>query len=137
MLNEEQKKAIQTTEGRVLILAGAGSGKTSVITHRIAHLIKNLNVAPSAILGLTFTNKAAQEMRKRVGSLIDAPLAKHVVLTTFHSFCMQVLRKDINKLGYTRDFSLYDERDVRRLFNHLVREELSHRGRPPLLRSDL
>lgn len=137
MLNEEQKKAIQTTEGRVLILAGAGSGKTSVITHRIAYLIKNLNVAPSAILGLTFTNKAAQEMRKRVGSLIDAPLAKHVVLTTFHSFCMQVLRKDINKLGYTKDFTLYDERDVHRLVNHLVREELSHDGDLPSLEPTL
>ncbi len=133
MLNEEQKRAILTTEGRVLILAGAGSGKTSVITHRIAYLIKNLNISPSSILGLTFTNKAAQEMKKRVAAMIDPALARQVVLCTFHSFCMQILRRDIDKLGYTRDFTLYDERDVRRLLNHLVREELAHDGDLPSL----
>jgi len=133
MLNDEQRKAIHTTEGRVLILAGAGSGKTSVITHRIAHLIKNLNTQPSSILGLTFTNKAAEEMRKRVAGMIDPALAKQVTLCTFHSFCMQVLRKEIHRLGYTRDFSLYDERDVRRLLNHLVREELGVEGDLPSL----
>lgn len=133
MLNHEQQKAILTTEGRVLILAGAGSGKTSVITHRIAHLIKNLNVPPSAILGLTFTNKAAQEMRKRVAGMVDPQLAKQVSLCTFHSFCMQVLRKDIDKLGFTKDFTIYDERDVKRLLNHLVREELAHDGDLPSL----
>lgn len=131
MLNAEQKKAIETTEGRVLILAGAGSGKTSVITHRIAHLIKNLNIRPQAILGLTFTNKAAEEMRKRVAAMIDPALAKQVTLCTFHSFCMQVLRREIDKLGYTRDFSLYDERDIRRLINQLAREELNHDGDIP------
>nr|HNA62178.1 UvrD-helicase domain-containing protein [Rhabdochlamydiaceae bacterium] len=83
MLNEQQKKAIETTKGRVLILAGAGSGKTSVITHRIAHLIKNLNIQPSSILGLTFTNKAAEEMRKRVADMIDPKLAKQITLCTF------------------------------------------------------
>lgn len=133
MLNNEQKKAVQTTQGRVLILAGAGSGKTSVITHRIAHLIKNLNVDPSSILGLTFTNKAAEEMRKRVAEMIDGPKAKQVTLCTFHSFCMKILRREIEKLGYTRDFTLYDERDVRRLLNHLVREELAHDGDLPSL----
>src|ERR1700687_1584964 len=133
MLNDQQKKAIHTTEGRVLILAGAGSGKTSVLTHRIAHLIKNLNTPPSSILGLTFTNKAAQEMRKRVAGMIDPALAKQVTLCTFHSFCMQILRKEIHKLGYTRDFSLYDERDVRRLLNTLVREELGADGDLPSL----
>ncbi|HEX4839351.1 MAG TPA: ATP-dependent helicase [Rhabdochlamydiaceae bacterium] len=133
MLNDQQKKAIHTTEGRVLILAGAGSGKTSVLTHRIAHLIKNLNRSPSSILGLTFTNKAAAEMRKRVADMIDPSLAKQVTLCTFHSFCMQVLRKEIHKLGYTRDFTIYDERDVRRLLNHLVREELGVEGDLPSL----
>lgn len=131
MLNEQQKKAIETTKGRVLILAGAGSGKTSVITHRIAHLIKNLNIQPSSILGLTFTNKAAEEMRKRVADMIDPKLAKQITLCTFHSFCMQVLRREIDKLGYTRDFSLYDERDIRRLLNQLAREELAHDGDLP------
>jgi DNA helicase II / ATP-dependent DNA helicase PcrA len=133
MLNEQQRKAIRTTEGRLLILAGAGSGKTSVITHRIAHLIKNLNTPPTSILGLTFTNKAAQEMRKRVADMIDSAMAKQVTLCTFHSFCMQILRKEIHKLGYTRDFSLYDERDVRRLLNNLVREELGVDGDLPSL----
>ncbi len=133
MLNDQQRKAIHTTEGRVLILAGAGSGKTSVITHRIAHLIKNLNTHPTSILGLTFTNKAAAEMRKRVASMIDPALVKQITLCTFHSFCMQILRKEIHQLGYTRDFSLYDERDVRRLLNHLVREELGVDGDLPSL----
>lgn len=137
MLNEEQKKAILTTEGRVLILAGAGSGKTSVITHRIAHLVQNLSVPPASILGLTFTNKAAQEMRKRVGALIDPAAAKQVMLTTFHSFCMQVLRREIERLGFTKNFTLYDERDVQRLVNHLVREELAHEGDLPSLEPTL
>ncbi|MBS0649004.1 MAG: ATP-dependent helicase [Verrucomicrobia bacterium] len=133
MLNDQQRKAIHTTDGRVLILAGAGSGKTSVITHRIAHLIKNLNTPPTSILGLTFTNKAAEEMRTRVAGMINPSLAKQVMLCTFHSFCMQILRKEIHKLGYTKDFSLYDERDVRRLLNHLVREELGVDGDLPSL----
>ncbi len=137
MLNDDQKKGIKTTEGRVLILAGAGSGKTSVITHRIIHLIKNLNVQPQAILGLTFTNKAAAEMRKRVAEMIDSNLAKQVTLCTFHSFCMQILRREIEKLGYTRDFSLYDERDVRRLLTQVAREELQHEGELPSLEPTL
>ncbi len=133
MLNEHQLKAIQTTEGHVLVLAGAGSGKTSVITHRIAYLIKEKNVAPTSILGLTFTNKSAEEMRKRVASMVDPSLAKQVILSTFHSFCMRVLRKDIDKLGYTKDFSIYDEKETKRLLNQLVREELGHDGDLPSL----
>jgi DNA helicase-2/ATP-dependent DNA helicase PcrA len=133
MLNPQQKKAIETTTGRVLILAGAGSGKTSVITHRIAHLIKNLNTSPKTILGLTFTNKAAQEMRKRVAEMVDSKLAQDVMLCTFHSFCMQVLRKEIHHLGYTKNFSLYDERDMRRLIQQLARLLLQHEGELPSL----
>jgi DNA helicase-2/ATP-dependent DNA helicase PcrA len=131
MLNPQQKKAIETTEGRVLILAGAGSGKTSVITHRIVHLIKNLNTSPKSILGLTFTNKAAEEMRKRVAEMIDPTLAKEVALCTFHSFCMKILRREIHQLGYTKDFSLYDEQDVRRLVQQLARLLLQHDGELP------
>ena len=133
MLNEHQNKAILATEGHVLVLAGAGSGKTSVITHRIAYLIREKQVPPSSILGLTFTNKAAEEMRKRVASMVDPALAKQVTLSTFHSFCMRVLRKDIDKLGYTKDFSIYDEKEIKRLLNQLVREELGHDGDLPSL----
>lgn len=133
MLNDHQRKAIQTTDGHVLVLAGAGSGKTSVITHRIAYLINEKKTAPSSILGLTFTNKAAEEMRKRVAAMVELPLAKQVTLSTFHSFCMRILRRDIDKLGYTKDFSIYDEKETRRLLNQLVREELGHDGDLPSL----
>src|SRR5271168_1274504 len=115
MLNPSQQKAVKATEGRVLILAGAGSGKTSVLTYRIAHLLDTQRALPEEILGLTFTNKAASEMRARLRRLIDERQAKAVTLSTFHSFCMQILRKEIHHLGYTKEFTLYDERDVRRL----------------------
>jgi superfamily I DNA/RNA helicase len=133
MLNPNQNQAVQQVKGRVLVLAGAGSGKTRVITHRIAHLIQHLREDPRSILGLTFTNKAAAEMRHRVESLIGGKEAKLVTLCTFHSFCMHVLRKEIEKLGYTRDFSLYDERDLQRIITQLARELLGHEGELPSL----
>lgn len=123
-LNKDQEKAVRTVHGRVLILAGAGSGKTRVIVHRIAHLIQDHHVDPSQIVGLTFTNKAAAEMRHRLESLIGTSVAKKVTLATFHSFCMQILRKEIAKLGYTRDFSLYDERDLERIVQQIAKEML-------------
>ena len=86
-LNPEQQKAVESTQGRVLILAGAGSGKTSVLTYRMAHLIQNKGIDPGAILGLTFTNKAAGEMKERLGKIIPASSARKVTLCTFHSFC--------------------------------------------------
>lgn len=132
-LNPEQEKAVRTCDGRVLILAGAGSGKTRVIVHRIAHLVRRKDVPPEAILGMTFTNKAAAEMRHRVEEMIGAEKAKKVTLCTFHSFCMQVLRSEIHRLGYTRDFSLYDERDMRRLIGQMAREMLGHEGELPSL----
>ncbi|MCK4934203.1 MAG: UvrD-helicase domain-containing protein [Simkaniaceae bacterium] len=122
-LNKQQNQAVHTTNGRLLILAGAGSGKTRVIITRIVHLIKTLNVNPNAILGLTFTNKAAKEMRQRVAKSLSKEQAKEVTLTTFHSFCMKVLRSHIEKLGYTRNFSLYDEKDMRRLLTQIARDE--------------
>src|SRR3989344_492175 len=131
MLNEHQKRAVRTVKGRVLVLAGAGSGKTGVIVHRIAHLIKDLDAPPTSILGLTFTNKAAAEMRHRVQGLVGIERAKQITLSTFHSFCMQVLRKEIQQLGYTRDFSLYDERDVERLIGQITRDILGHEGELP------
>src|SRR5579872_1597262 len=133
MLNPEQQKAVETVSGRVLILAGAGSGKTSVITHRIAHLIQNLCIKPESLLGLTFTNKAAEEMRQRIAKLLNPSIAKKILLTTFHSFCMQVLRKEIHHLGYTNRFSLYDEKDIKRLVGQLARHILECEGELPSL----
>lgn len=132
-LNEQQKKAVKTTEGRVLVLAGAGSGKTAVLTHRIAHLISERKVPPEAILGLTFTNKAAQEMRERVSKMIGRKQAKDIALSTFHSFCSRVLRKEIHHLGYTSQFSLYDERDMKRLLTQIARDHFQHDGDLPSL----
>ncbi len=130
-LNQEQSQAVEATEGRVLVLAGAGSGKTKVIVHRIAHLIEKKGAPPESILGLTFTNKAAAEMRERLSKLVPPASAKKVVLATFHSFCMRLLRHEIHHLGYTRDFSLYDEGDIRRLLKQVARNELEHEGELP------
>lgn len=132
LLNKEQQFAVHSTEGRVLVLAGAGSGKTRVIAYRIAHLV-GMGKSPESILGLTFTNKAAAEMRHRVEDLIGPAQAKKVTLSTFHSFCMQVLRREIAHLGYTSDFSLYDERDLRRLVTQMARDMLQHEGELPSL----
>jgi superfamily I DNA/RNA helicase len=130
-MNPHQQKAVEAVEGRVLILAGAGSGKTRVLTHRIAHLINQKFVSPKAILGLTFTNKAAAEMRQRVAGLVEPSAAKQVTLSTFHSFCLQILRSDIARLGYTTRFSLYDEHDVKRIINYIARDMLDHNGEMP------
>lgn len=130
-LNSHQQRAVETVQGRVLILAGAGSGKTRVLTHRIAHLINHLKVSPKSILGLTFTNKAAAEMRHRVGSLVASADAKLVTLSTFHSFCLHILRQDIGRLGYTDRFSLYDEHDVKRLINYIARDMLGINAEMP------
>lgn len=134
-LNPAQQQAVETVEGKVLVLAGAGSGKTRVLTLRIAHLINQCHVSPKKILGLTFTNKAAAEMRERLGKMVDPKLAKQVTLSTFHSFCLQVLRADIHRLGYTPNFSLYDEKDIQRLMNQIARELLNHEGEVPSLAS--
>ncbi len=132
-LNSAQLQAVHTTQGRVLILAGAGSGKTSVLTHRMAYLLSEKQVSPQSILGLTFTNKAALEMRNRVASLVDPKIARQLTLCTFHSFCMQILRKKIDCLGYTNDFSLYDEKDMKRLLNQMARMMMDHEGELPSL----
>lgn len=130
-LNSPQRQAVETLDGRVLVLAGAGSGKTRVLTLRMAHLIKNLGCSPHSILGLTFTNKAAAEMRHRLGKLVESKIARQVTLCTFHSFCMQVLRSEIERLGYTKEFTLYDEKDVQRLVNMIARDVLGHEGELP------
>lgn len=132
-LNSSQQLAVKTIKGRVLILAGAGSGKTKVLTIRIAHLISDHQVHPSAILGLTFTNKAAAEMRHRMSKYLNEKQAKELTLGTFHSFCMGVLRKEIEHLGYTRHFSLYDSYDVQRVITQICRELLNHESTLPSL----
>lgn len=132
-LNYPQRQAVHTIDGRVLLLAGAGSGKTRVLTLRMAYLITHLGCSPRSILGLTFTNKAAAEMRHRLATLIESDKAKQVTLCTFHSFCMQVLRAEIERLGYTKEFTLYDEKDVQRLVVAIARDLLDHEGELPSL----
>lgn len=122
--NESQQLAITSSDGFILIIAGAGSGKTTVITHRIAYLIQEKFIDPSQILGLTFTNKAAGEMQDRLARIINKKIASQVMLCTFHRFCMYVLRREIHHLGYTKEFSLYDESDVKRLLKTIAKQYL-------------
>jgi len=129
-LNPHQKEAVKTVNGRVLVLAGAGSGKTRVIIQRICYLIQN-GIPADSILGLTFTNKAAKEMKERLKALLKSK-AKEVTLSTFHSFCMRILRAEIEKLGYTSNFSLYDERDKERTFKQIARDILKSTDIPSL-----
>ena len=121
-LNPEQKDAASTIEGPLLVLAGAGTGKTRVITCRIAYMIEQ-GVSPASILGVTFTNKAAKEMRERLNSLIDPALASKVTLGTFHSFCVRVLRKEIHLAGhYNSSFSIADDSDQSSLIRQAAAE---------------
>jgi len=122
-LNSQQRHAVEAIEGPLLILAGAGSGKTRVITYRIAYLIESCGVPAESILAVTFTNKAADQMTSRVAALISRALEVWPHVSTFHSFCVRLLRRDIERLGYTRDFSIYDEDDQQRLMK-LCLEEL-------------
>ncbi|MGO8790321.1 MAG: ATP-dependent helicase [Terriglobia bacterium] len=124
-LNIQQRAAVEQTEGPLLILAGAGSGKTRVITYRIAYLIEAKGVPPESILAVTFTNKAAAQMKERVAKLLDGRGESHSGaphVSTFHSFCVSVLRRHIDHLGYSRDFSIYDEDDQQRLMKACIQE---------------
>ena len=109
-LNDPQREAVETVDGPLLILAGAGSGKTRVLTRRIAHLIGNRDVSPSRILAMTFTNKAAKEMRERVEKALGNDAAG-LWLGTFHSTCVRILRRDIGHLERSRGFVIYDDSD--------------------------
>ena len=121
MLNREQRMAAETLEGPVLILAGAGSGKTRALTYRVANLIDH-GVPAYRILALTFTNKAAREMKTRVEALIGAENAEAAWISTFHSTCARILRRDIEKLGYNRSFTIYDDDDQGRVLKEIYKE---------------
>ncbi len=118
-LNPAQQEAVRTTDGPLLILAGAGTGKTRVITARVAYLIAQ-GVEASQILAVTFTNKAANEMRERLQGQIGKEVAKKVTMSTFHALCMRVLRQDIERLGYKKNFSIYDEGDTTGLIKKII-----------------
>jgi DNA helicase II / ATP-dependent DNA helicase PcrA len=120
-LNAPQREAVLHSEGPLLILAGAGSGKTRVLTHRIAQLVGSGQARPGEILAITFTNKAAQEMRDRVQGLVGGR-ARAMWVMTFHSACARMLRADAEKLGYTRGFTIYDEQDSLRLVKNCIEE---------------
>jgi DNA helicase-2/ATP-dependent DNA helicase PcrA len=120
-LNPQQQEAVQCTEGPLLILAGAGSGKTRVLTHRIAYLIYEKKVYPGNILAITFTNKAAQEMRERLEKLVGLA-AERLWVATFHSTCLKILRREIKELGYTSDYVIYDDADQQTLIKMILKE---------------
>ena len=120
-LNPAQREAVEKTEGPVLILAGAGSGKTRVLTTRIAHLVEDKGVQDANILAITFTNKAANEMRERVEETLGYD-TKDMWISTFHSCCVRILRKDINKIGYNRSFVIYDSADQVTLVKDCLKE---------------
>ena len=118
-LNPAQREAVTTTEGPLLVLAGAGSGKTRVLTFRIAHMIADLGVRPWQILAITFTNKAAAEMRERLGALLpDA--TRGMWVCTFHAMCVRILREDADLLGYSGQFTIYDDDDSRRMVREIM-----------------
>jgi DNA helicase-2/ATP-dependent DNA helicase PcrA len=120
-LNKPQREAVEHGEGPLLVLAGAGSGKTRVLTHRIAYLLATGRARPGEILAITFTNKAAAEMRDRVGQLVGRSV-RAMWVTTFHSACARMLRADAERLGYSRSFTIYDESDSRRMLKRVLSE---------------
>ena len=130
-LNGPQREAVLCTEGPLLVLAGAGSGKTRVLTHRIAHLVEDLNVAPWQIMAITFTNKAAAEMRERLQSLIGGG-ARGMWVSTFHSMCVRILRTDCERVGFARGFTIYDDGDSKRLVEQIMDELNIDKKRYPI-----
>lgn len=120
-MNDKQAEAVLTTEGPLLVMAGAGSGKTRVLTHRVAYLIEQQGVNPWNILAITFTNKAAREMQERVGKLLGES-ARDIWVSTFHALCVRILRRDIDKLGYNRAFTIADTSEQRTLMKRICSE---------------
>ncbi|MFI5044606.1 MAG: ATP-dependent helicase, partial [Acidimicrobiales bacterium] len=120
-LNPAQLEAVTYDDGPLLVVAGAGSGKTRVLTHRIAHLIEYRDISPFEVLAITFTNKAAGEMRERIASLVG-PVALKMWISTFHSACVRILRRDASRLGYPSAFTIYDQADAVRLTGYVIRD---------------
>lgn len=120
-MNSKQKEAVESTEGPLLVMAGAGSGKTRVLTHRIAYIVERNLASPWNILAITFTNKAAREMRERVGSLLGAT-GSDIWVFTFHSLCVRILRREVDKIGYSSQFTIIDSGEQRTLMKRLLAE---------------
>lgn len=120
-LNESQRKAVEYIDGPLLVIAGAGSGKTRVLTYKIAYLLQQ-GVKPWSIMALTFTNKAAREMKERIGKLVGQELAQHLYMGTFHSIFSRILRAEAQHIGFTNNFTIYDESDSRSLIKTIVKE---------------
>ncbi|MFD1179382.1 DNA helicase PcrA [Paenibacillus puldeungensis] len=121
-LNPQQRKAVETTDGPLLIMAGAGSGKTRVLTHRIAYLIATRKAPPWAILAITFTNKAAREMQDRVSRLVGGAEGRDIWVSTFHSMCVRILRRDIERIGFNSNFSILDSTDQLSVIRNIMKE---------------
>ncbi len=121
-LNNQQKEAVLNTKGPLLIMAGAGSGKTRVLTHRIAYLVQNMGVDPWSILAITFTNKAAREMKERIQVLLDGENSRFIWVSTFHSLCARILRREADKIGYDHNFSILDSSAQKTLIKHILNE---------------
>ncbi|MGD6767784.1 DNA helicase PcrA [Mammaliicoccus lentus] len=121
-MNHEQKQAVKTTQGPLLIMAGAGSGKTRVLTHRIAYLLDEKDVSPYNVLAITFTNKAAKEMKERISHLVG-PEAESIWISTFHSMCVRILRRDIDRIGIERNFTIIDPTDQKSVIKEVLKKE--------------
>ena len=121
-MNDEQKQAVKTTQGPLLIMAGAGSGKTRVLTHRIAYLLDEKDVSPYNVLAITFTNKAAKEMKERISHLVG-PEAESIWISTFHSMCVRILRRDIDRIGIERNFTIIDPTDQKSVIKEVLKKE--------------
>ena len=122
-MNPEQERAVKTTEGPLLIMAGAGSGKTRVLTHRIAYLIIEKEVYPSKVLAITFTNKAAREMRERIDGILGNGTGDSMWVSTFHSMCVRILRRNVDQLGISRNFSILDSTDQLSVIKNVMKDE--------------
>jgi len=122
-LNPRQQEAVRYTEGPLLVLAGAGSGKTSVITRKIAHLVQNVGLPARYIVAVTFTNKAAREMKERAGKLLKGSAAHGLTVSTFHNLGLNIIRKECAALGYKPGFSIFDDGDSKALLSEILHKE--------------